>query len=170
MDYLVKQWKGPAYLRLTRQNMPDLYPKDQPFKPGKLMRVRGPEQAKVVLIASGGPIGEAVQAQEKLAAQGLSVSVWNAHCLKPFDDSTTLSLARTAKAIVTIEDHSVIGGLGTCVAEALATQTNHPPLVKIGVQDIFGESGEPHELYEKHGLSAPKIVDRISALAKQLEL
>jgi transketolase len=171
MDYLVKEWKGPAYLRLTRQNLPDLYPQDRPFEPGKLMQVRpqpgaAPQKSDVVLIASGATVGESVTAAEKLKNQGIQATVWNAHSLKPFDAETTLKLAQTTRLMVTVEDHSVIGGLGSCVAETLATVTQHPRLIMLGIQDQFGESGEPADLYEKHGISAHAIEKRIAAELK----
>ena len=124
MDYLVKEWKGPAYLRLTRQNLPDLYPQGALFKPGKLMEIVPAQgKARVVCLATGASVAEAVQAAKALAAQGIAMSVWNCHSLKPFDDEKTIELARDAELFVTVEDHSVIGGLGSCVAEALATTT-----------------------------------------------
>lgn len=165
MDYLVKDWKGPAYVRLTRQSLPDLYPQDQPFQPGKLMRIHprpAPSKApEVVFIGSGAGTAEAFNAAQALELQGVSTQVWNAHCLKPFDDETTLKIAASAKLIATVEDHSVIGGLGSCVAEALAKTSQHPRLIKFGVQDIFGESGDPGELFDKFGISAKAITDSI---------
>jgi len=164
MDYLVKVWKGPAYLRLTRQNLPDLFPKDVRFEPLKLMEIRpvSGKRAQVTCIATGGTVGEAVQAAEKLAAKGISMSVWNAHCLKPFDEAAVQRIAENTDLIITAEDHSVIGGLGSCVAEALAHVTRHPKLVKLGIQDLFGESGEPAELYDKFGISASAIAERVA--------
>lgn len=162
MTYLVEEWKGPAYLRLTRQNLPDLYPVGRKFEPGKLMEIFTPsEQAKVVCIATGAGVAEAVDAAKKLASEGVSMSVWNAHSLKPFDDDTVLKVAKTAQLMVTVEDHSVIGGLGSCVAEALAQVEEHPRLIRLGVQDIFGESGDPAELYEKFGISGNAIARRV---------
>jgi transketolase len=159
MDYLVKEWKGPAYLRLTRQNLPDLYPAGAEFKPGKLMQIHKPVgKPQVVAIASGATVAEAVQAAQALAEKGILMSVWNAHSLKPYDVETTLELARDAKLMITVEDHTVVGGLGTCVAEALASSgKSHARLVKLGIQDLFGESGEGPELYDKHGISAKAI-------------
>ena len=90
------------------------------------------------------------------------MSVWNAHSLKPFDDEQTLKIAQGASLMITVEDHSVIGGLGSCVAEALAKTTSHPKLLKLGIQDQFGESGEPFELYEKHGISSGAIARTVS--------
>jgi transketolase len=166
MDFLVKEWKGPAYIRLTRQNLPDLYPANAQFKPGKLMEIyrSGSAKPEIVMIASGAGVIEAVEAAKKLELEpkgGVSSVVWNAHCLKPFDAETTKKIVAGARLVVTVEDHSVIGGLGDCVAEALAELTQHPRLMKIGCQDQFGESGEPAELYEKHGLSANQIHKRV---------
>lgn len=164
MDYLVKEWKGPAYIRLTRQNLPDYYPAGAPFRPGKLMEIRKAASGKadVVCIASGAGVAEAMGAAENLATQGIQMSVWNAHSLKPFDDETTMQLARDAKLLVTVEDHSVIGGLGSCVAEAVAQMPQHARLLKIGVQDVFGESGEPAELYENFGISANQVAKKVA--------
>ena len=83
--------------------------------------------------------------------------------MKPFDDGTTQELASRATLVVTVEDHSVIGGLGSCVAEAVSTMKSHAPLLRLGVQDLFGESGEPSELYDLHGISALKIAERVRA-------
>lgn len=164
VDYLVKEWKGPAYLRLTRQSLPDFYPANAPFRPGKLMEIRSAAAAgksKVLCLATGASVAEAMQAASLLEKQGVAMSVWNAHCLKPFDDETLLQIASEARLLVTVEDHSVIGGLGSCVAEAISRMSAHAPLVKLGVQDTFGESGEPAELYEKHGISANQIARRV---------
>src|SRR3954447_22036808 len=85
MKYLVEEWKGPAYMRLTRQNLPNLYPAGKKFVPGKLMEIYSPEQkAQVTCIGTGAGVAEAVEAAKKLSSQGISMSVWNAHCLKPF--------------------------------------------------------------------------------------
>lgn len=168
MEYLVKKWNGPAYIRLTRQNLPDLFPQGAEFNPTKLMEIHPATgaQSQVVCIATGASVAEAVAASKLLAAQGVSMAVWNAHCLKPFDEEMTLKLARQAQLMVTVEDHSVIGGLGSCVAEALAKTSSHPYLLKLGVQDVFGESGDPAELYEKHGISANQIARRVKLALK----
>jgi transketolase len=171
MDYLVKQWKGPAYMRLTRQALPDLMPADAKWEPTKLMQIRKAMEpsTQVVLIATGACVAEAVKAAEELEKKKIGTTVWNAHCLKPFDEPTTGQIARGAKLVVTIEDHSVIGGLGTCVAEALAKSNSHPPLLKLGIQDTFGESGEPVELYDLHGISAAKIAEKVAfRVAKEI--
>lgn len=164
MDYLVKEWKGPAYLRLTRQTMPDLYPAGAEFKPGKLMQIRPSSTGKndVILIGSGAGTPEAFEAAKILSEKGIGASVWNAHCLKPFDEETTAQISKGARLVVTVEDHSVIGGLGTCVAETFAQLGSHPKLMKLGCQDLFGESGEGPELIEKHGFSAARIAEQVA--------
>lgn len=163
MNYLVKEWKGPAYLRLTRQNLPDLYPSGMPFRPGKLMAIRdtGASSRNVVCLASGAGVAEAVEAGKILQEKGITLSVWNAHSLKPFDEETLIEIIQGTKLLVTVEDHTVIGGLGTCAAETLAKLSRHPRLIKLGVQDLFGESGDPAELYEKFGISPRAIAQRI---------
>lgn len=165
MDYLVKVWKGPAYVRLTRQNLVDVTSADKPWTPLKLHEIRAmpsSDSRKVVCIATGGVIGESLEAAKLLEGKGVGMSVWNAHSLKPFDADTTRRLAASCDQIITVEDHSVIGGLGDCVAEVLAQMPKHAPLKKLGVQDLFGESGEPAELYEKHGISARAIAGTVA--------
>jgi transketolase len=115
-----------------------------------------------VFIGTGAGVAEAMGASEKLKGNGISSSVWNAHSLKPFDGETTRKISQGAKLVVSVEDHSVIGGLGSCIAEAFSEITSHPKLLRIGCQDEFGESGEPAELYEKHGLSANQIFKRVT--------
>lgn len=170
MDYLVKTWKGPAYLRLTRQSLPDLFPPDARFEPGKLMQVHSPgPNPDIACIATGAAVAEAVHAAKILSDEGISLSVWNAHCLKPFDEATTLQILDGPKLLATVEDHSVIGGLGSCVADVLAKRHSHAPLLKLGVQDVFGESGEPAELYRKFGISGASIADRVSRALKGIQ-
>ncbi|OFZ18682.1 MAG: hypothetical protein A2X94_14335 [Bdellovibrionales bacterium GWB1_55_8] len=170
MEYLVTQWKGPAYLRLTRQNLPDLYPAGEPFRPGKLLRVwspEGPAKPEIVCVASGATVAEAVEAARELENTGIQMEVWNAHCLKPFDVEGMRQIARGAKAVFSVEDHSVIGGLGAAVCEALAAQASHAPVIRLGIQDLFGESGDPKELYELHGISSGAIALRAREIIKR---
>jgi len=163
MDYLVETWKGPAYLRLTRQNVPDFLAKDAKWEPLKIFKVRDYEAAtkKVVAFASGAAVAEAVKAHELLKGTGISLAVYNVHSLKPFDSAGVIQASKDADLVISVEDHSVIGGLGTCVAETLATQTQHPRLIKLGVQDLFGESGEGDELYDKFGFSGKEIAHTV---------
>lgn len=161
LEYLVTTWKGPAYVRLTRQNMPDVLPTNKKFEPTKIMALREAKKGGVTCFASGGTIPEALKAAESLSSMGIEMSVWNVHSLKPFDEQGVVSAIDGASLVISVEDHSVIGGLGSCVAEVLAKQTRHPELIKLGVQDVFGESGEPAELYEKFGISASAIIEQV---------
>lgn len=177
MEYLVREWKGPAYLRLTRQNLPALFPENWKFQPGKLVPLLAASStarqnaedfakgAKVIFLGTGAGTHEALKAAKTLTTQGVAASVFNVHTLKPFDASGLMSVLDAAgnlcTQIVTVEDHSVIGGLGSVVEEVLAQRSSHPKLIKIGVQDLFGESGEPGELYDKFGISAEQIVKRV---------
>ncbi len=165
MDFLVRTWKGPAYLRLTRQALPDLFPKGAGFRPLKLLELRGFDGAggrRVGCVATGAGVAEAMHAAQALRERGIEMSVWNAHSLKPFDDEGVTAIAGQCELLITVEDHTVFGGLGTCVAEALARSGRHAPLLKLGIQDVFGESGEPGELYERFGISARAIASQVA--------
>lgn len=161
MDYLVRDYVGPAYLRLTRQNLPDYSSNAKPFVPGKLREVGsfGSGSCDVLAIGSGAGVAEAVEAATLLAQKGKTTHVWNCHTLKPFDSKTLIDLVSTLtpKKIITVEDHSVIGGLGSAVAEVLAENACGVRLQRFGCQDQFGESGDPRELFENHGFSGSKI-------------
>jgi len=165
MDYLVNEYKGPAYLRLTRQTLPDYSPHSAPFVAGKLRRVAslGTGAVDVLAIGTGAGVAEAMGAAEILAKQGKTTHLYNAHTIKPFDAAGLVELVQNLKPkrIITVEDHSVIGGLGACVAEVLSELPQHGPLTRFGCQDQFGESGEPIELFEKHGFSASKIAQKL---------
>lgn len=165
MDYLVRDYVGPAYLRLTRQNLPDYSSSAKPFVPGRLREVGrfGTGGCDVLALGTGAGVAEAVGAAETLAKAGRSTHVWNCHTLKPFDSKTLLELVATLKPkkVITVEDHSVIGGLGSAVAEVLAENACGVALRRFGCQDQFGESGDPRELFDKHGLSAAKIAESL---------
>lgn len=166
MENLVTTWKGPAYLRLTRQNLPDLtsqMPAGESFQFGKISKLYRPQGARILCIGSGAGTAEAYQAAKQVSAT-TPVEVWNVHSLKPFDEVTLVAEMHRFTNIVTVEDHTVIGGLGSVVAETLASHRSHPALIRLGVQDQFGESGEPIELYDKHGISAQKIAARLLEL------
>lgn len=151
--------QSPAYVRLTRQNLAPVHGADYQWKFGKLDLLR--KGAKVALIGSGAGVQECVGASELLKAKGLEVTVANCHTLKPFDADGVLTLARDHQFLFTVEDHYTTGALGSAVAESLADAgTRGVKLVRLGVQDTFGESGEPAELYEKFGFSAAKIAEK----------
>jgi len=153
----------PAYLRLTRQDLPRVHDNAYRFVPGKFPQLVGGND--VALLATGGTVGFAVEAALALHAEGIKARVLNASSIKPIDVAAIDAAARECKAgLVTIEDHNVLGGLGGAVAEAL---TSHTParLLRLGVQDEFGESGDPKALYKKHGLDAEGITKSVRAFA-----
>jgi transketolase len=165
MTYLVEKHQGPVYLRLTRQNLP-VSPFSHPFDPFCLDVLIDTPQPQAVVIGTGAVVHEALLAQKSLAQKKIAIKVVNAKCLKPFDKKGLLSLLKT-DLLVSVEDHSVLGGLGSIIAEILAEQNTHPRLIRLGIQDQFGESGDPEKLYEKHGISAHQIEKTVlSALAK----
>lgn len=164
IKHLVTTWKGPAYLRLTRQALPhlySLYPKSDLFIAEKIMPLKQPKHPVVACFATGSTVTEALQASDQLKKNGIEVSVWNVRCLKPFDESTFLEATHNTQCIISVEDHSVVGGLGTCIAECLAKNSSHAPLIKLGIQDIFGESGEAAELYQKFKINSEAICNSI---------
>lgn len=162
MEYLVtdsEALKHPAYLRLTRQALVPLHGDDYKFRPGKLDVLK--TGSRVALLATGATVQECLCSYEALKAKGLDITLVNVHTIKPFDKEGLLALARNHKHIFTVEDHYTIGGLGSVVAETLADAGSGVKLTRLGVQDEFGESGEPAELYEKFGFSGPQIVKAI---------
>ena len=145
--------QGPIYLRLTRQNLEPVSPANYQFRFGKWVRLR--DGTNVTIIASGGTVFPALEAAKQLATDGIQAEVINAATIKPLDEEMLLASARRTGHVVTVEDHSINGGLGGAVSEVLAESC--PTLVRrIGVQG-FGESGDYKGLYAKHGLDAAGI-------------
>ena len=157
-------WPGPAYLRLGRYPVPRLLPDDHCFQIGRATRLRS--GGEVVLLATGHMVWKALEAAELLAKDGVQAGVVNVSTIKPLDEAAVLVAAANAGLIVTIEEHSIIGGLGSAVAEVLAESRPGSPLLRLGVRDQFGESGLADELLAKHGLQAEGI--RASVLRRLL--
>lgn len=151
---------GPVYVRLGRAAVPTLYNEDTEIVIGKGIQVR--DGSDVTIIGTGIMVNEALIAAESLAAEGIQVRVIDMHTLKPIDQDIIVHAAKDSKFIVTAEEHNIIGGLGSAVAEVLS-EKSPKKLVRIGVQDTFGESGKPNELMEKYGLTAAHIVTAIKA-------
>lgn len=155
--------KGPAYLRTTRQKVERVNADGYRFQFGKAVELKaGGKDA--VIFATGGEVRPALKAAELLEKDGLQVGVINVHTIKPLDVPAILRAAREAKAVVTAEDHQIIGGLGSAVAEALAEAGVGRRLLRIGVRDVFGESGSPEELLAKHKMDSPGIAEQVRAL------
>lgn len=152
------QIDGPVYMRLGRAAVPVVYEEDADIQIGKGNCVR--EGNDVTVIATGVMLDEAIKAAEQLAEQGISVRVIDMHTIKPIDRDIIVKAAKETKGIVTAEEHSIIGGLGSAVAEVLSQES--PARMRIlGVRDSFGESGKPGELMEKYGLTAKQIVEAV---------
>ncbi len=151
---LVKH-KGIAYLRLTRSKLPIITKEKGKFVIGKGNIMR--DGNDVTIVATGALVHVALEAAEELKKKRISARVINIHTIKPIDKEMILKAAKETKAIVTAEDHSIYGGLGSAVAEVLCE--NYPiKMQRIGIKDRFGESGSSVELYEKYGLNAANIV------------
>ena len=146
---------GPVYIRLGRPKVEDL--KKQDFKIGKANIIR--EGKDISIIACGIMVKQALDAAALLKQEGIETRVVNMSTLKPIDKRTIFDCARETKGIITAEEHSVIGGLGGAVSEVIAEMEGRKPLKKIGVQDRFGQSGEPAELMKEYGLTAQDIVE-----------
>lgn len=157
--------EGPAYIRLGRSGVPVLYSDEQTagIEIGKGTQLR--DGNDVTVIATGILVADAMEAAETLAAKGISVRVIDMHTIKPIDKDIIIKAAQETGGIVTAEEHSVIGGLGSAVAEVVVR--NAPcKMVMVGQQDTFGESGKPAELLEKYGMTARSIVDAVCELLK----
>ena len=148
-------YDGPVYIRLGRMSVPDLFAADYTFELGKAVQLV--DGKDVTIIATGIMVATAKQAAEELAAVGISARVLNIHTIKPIDREAIIKAASDTGAIVTCEEHSIIGGLGSAVAEVIV-ENNPVPMERVGVMDTFGESGTPSSLLVKYHLTAEDIV------------
>lgn len=167
--------KGPIYLRFAREATPVFTTKKTLFKIGKAEIFR--EGKDVTIIACGPLVYNALVAAERLSKEkidpirkkfsnGVDVRVINNHTIKPMDEKTIIKAAQETKAIVTVEEHQVMGGMGSAVAEVLS-KTNPVPIEMVGVQDRWGESGEPDELIEHFGLGVNSIIKAVKKVLKR---
>jgi transketolase len=150
------QYDGPVYLRLGRDDANVVYENEKNFVIGKSDVLRSGKD--LTIIACGIMVASALEASESLEQEGIQAGVINMHCIKPLDKEAILDAACQTGAIVTVEDHSRIGGLGSAVAEVLVKE--HPiPMEQVAINDEFGESGVQNELFEKYGLSTKDIIN-----------
>ena len=147
---------GPVYLRLGRDDADVIYTEEKEFIIGKSDVLRHGED--LTIIACGIMVASALEVAESLQKEGIQAGVVNMHSIKPLDEKTILDAARKTGAIVTVEDHTRIGGLGSAVAEALVRDCP-VPMEQIAINDEFGESGTQETLFEKYGLSTQHIID-----------
>ena len=152
------QIDGPVYLRLARLPSP-VFDEQIPFEVGKANTFR--EGTDVAVFTCGIMVDECLQAAEKLAAEGISAAVINMHTIKPLDEQAVMKYASQCGAIATVEEHSVIGGLGDAIGDVLLRNRVAIPFEKIGVQDRFGQSGKPDDVLKEYGLDVDSITESL---------
>lgn len=154
---------GPVYVRLGRAPVPQYHADDAPFGIGRAVKMR--EGSHAAVFACGMMVGPALEAADRLAVEGLAISVYDMVSIKPLAAQAVLEAARSCGAIVTAEEHNIIGGLGGAVTEVVAG--SFPvPVVRVGVKDTFGESGKPSELMAKYGLMASDVEEAVRKAAR----
>ncbi len=154
----ISKLKGPVYMRLCRLETPVIYDENQKFEIGKAIQIGEGNDGTV--FATGVVVNEAIKAKEELEKQGINIRVVDIHTIKPIDEETIIKCAKETKKLVSIEDHSVINGLGTAISDVL-TEKYPTKLIKMGIQDEFGRSGKATELLEYYGLTADGIIHQI---------
>lgn len=160
----IVEYNGPVYLRLTRDEWPVVSPPDYQFRIGKACIVK--EGKDVTLIGSGMMVSQCIKAARILAQEGIESKVINMSTIKPIDVETIIKAAKETKAIVTAENHSIIGGLGSAVAEVIGE--NYPVVIKrVGIKDIFGECGRNDELLRKYEMSPKHITGAAREVIKK---
>ncbi|RKD30082.1 transketolase family protein [Thermohalobacter berrensis] len=159
------EYVGPVYIRLGRSKVPVIYDENNyEFEIGKGILVEDGTDATI--IATGIMVSIALQARDELLKDGINVRVIDIHTLKPIDKDIIVKAAKETGAIVTAEEHNIIGGLGSAVSEVLVE--NYPvPMERIGVKDTFGESGKSDELLEKYGLTSSDLVEAVKRVVKR---
>ena len=151
----IAEERGPCYMRLGRADFPLIYPEDVKFEIGKADILR--EGSDVTLIGTGQMVSYCLDAAKALSEEGISAEVINISTIKPLDADAVIGSVKKTGCAVTAEEHSIIGGLGSAVAEAIS-ESCPVPLVRVGTKDTFGESGKAEMLMEKYGLTAKDIV------------
>ena len=155
--------QGPVYMRFGRLAVPVINDNaNYKFELGKGVVLR--EGKDVTIIATGLPVANCLEAAERLAADGIEAKVINIHTIKPLDEELVVAAAKETGKVVTVEEHSVIGGLGSAVCDVLSEKAP-TKVLKIGVNDTFGESGPAVELVKKYGLDAESIYEKVKAFA-----
>ena len=157
-------WPGPAYLRINRNDLPFVTPADEPYSIGKVTKMR--DGNDVAIFGSGIMVSKALEAAEALQREGISTRVINISTIKPLDREAVIRYASGVDAIVTAEEHSIIGGIGSAVVEALRG-VSHPPVEFVGIPDTFGISAEGYdELLRHFRLTAEEVARTVRTLLK----
>lgn len=154
----IAKYEGPVYLRLCRLATPIIYGEAQEFKIGKGIQIG--EGTDATVIATGVVVSEALKAKEELEKEGINIRVVDMHTIKPIDKELIIKCAKETKKIITIEDHSIIGGLGSAVCEVLSEEAP-TKVIRMGVKDTFGKSGKAEQLLDYFGLTAKQIIEKV---------
>ena len=157
--FAVADWPGPVYMRLGRYPVPRLFDGAYRFEMGKAATLRG--GGDVALFATGHMVCKALEAADLLSQDRIEARVINVSTIKPLDEAAVQQAAGEVGLLVSVEEHSVIGGLGGALAECVSGVADAPPLLRLGVRDVFGESGLADELLEKHRLTGQLIADDV---------
>ena len=155
---------GPVYLRLGRYPVPDVHAPDYQFQIGKAATLR--PGSDLTIFAAGHMVCKALEAHDILAQSGIQARVINMASIKPLDEAAVLQAARETRLLVSVEEHSIIGGLGGAIAECLSGHANMPALLRLGTRDVFGESAVADELLNLHRLTGPLIAEDVRAALK----
>ena len=153
----ISKINGPVYVRLARLATPIIYKKEQKFEIGKAIQIG--EGTEATVFATGVTVVEAIKAQEELKQQGIAIRVVDVHTIKPIDKEMIIKCAKETKKLISIEDHSVIGGLGSAISDVL-TDEYPVKLERIGMQDVFGKSGKAEDLMDYFGLTKNAIIKK----------
>lgn len=151
----ISKINGPVYLRLGRLATPIIYDETQKFEIGKMVQIG--EGTDATVFATGVTVSEALKAKEELEKQGINIRVVDIHTIKPIDKETIIRCAKKTKKLISIEDHSIIGGLGSAIAEVL-TEEYPAKLTRLGIKDTFGKSGKAEDLMKYFGITSQDII------------
>ena len=155
----ISKINGPVYLRLSRLATPIIYGENQKFEIGKAVQIG--EGTDATIFATGVTVSEAIKAQEILENKGIKVRVVDIHTVKPIDKDMIIKCAKETKKLISVEDHNVIGGLGSAISEVL-TEEYPVKLLRMGINDTFGKSGKAIELMQYFGITAENIVEKVA--------
>ncbi len=149
--------KGPVYVRLSRLATPIIYEENQKFELGKMVQIGDGTDASI--FATGDVVSEALKAKEELEKRGINIRVIDVHTIKPIDEEMIKKCAKETKRLISIEDHSIIGGLGSAISEVLTSK--YPArLERMGIKDTFGRSGKAEELLHYYNIDAEEIISK----------
>ena len=153
----ISKIQGPCYVRLCRLATPDIYNENQKFEIGKMVQIG--EGTDATIFATGVTVSEAITAQKELKERGINIRVIDVHTIKPLDEEMIIKCAKETKRLISVEDHNIIGGIGSAISEVL-TDKFPTKLERMGVNDTFGKSGNAKELLKYFKIDSQAIIDR----------